>query len=175
MNDFVKIDTKRVDEILSSLSNNDTVKYIINEGMKAMGDVYYHSILSSLRSEMGSSADTIGIHKGFYTYLYPLSSGIATFSKEEELTVGIHALKDFRLKFFEGGTKQRYTKSSKILGYNENTKKRRLKRGGKGGYRGFITPNHFFTKGVQNATDNAFQMLQSSIITALRNRGIEIQ
>ena len=84
---------------------------------------------------------------------------------------GIHGLTDFRLIFFEGGTRQRFTKGHKITGYIIS---RKLKRSGKGGYRGFITPNNFFTKGINNAETNALNTLVETINKAIKNRGIEI-
>ncbi|WP_455094406.1 hypothetical protein [Prevotella koreensis] len=168
MNNFVKINTQEVDKILANLSNQETVKDILNEGIEAMSNVYYDSILSSLKKEMGSVADTPGINK---KYNYTLASGIKKRPDKANVMFGIHGLTDFRLIFFEGGTRQRFTKGHKITGYINS---RKLKRSGKGGYRGFITPNNFFTKGINNAETNAFNILVETINKAIKNRGIEI-
>ena len=48
---------------------------------------------------------------------------------------------DYRLKWFEKGTKDRFTKGHKITGYADF---RHLKRTGKGGYRGKMVAEHFF-------------------------------
>ncbi len=45
----------------------------------------------------------------------------------------LHIMGDYRLKWFEKGTKPRYTKGHKVTGYLSN---HRLKRTGKGGFRG---------------------------------------
>lgn len=168
MNNFVKINTQEVDKILASLSNQETVKDILNEGLEAMSDIYYDSILSSLRKEMGSAADTAGINR---KYNYTLASGIKKHPDKANVMFGVHGLTDFRLIFFEGGTKQRFTKGHKITGYVNS---RKLKRSGKGGYRGFITPNNFFTKGINNAETKALNTLLETINKAIKNRGIEI-
>ena len=65
MSDFVKINTQEVDKILATLSNQETVKDILNEALEAMSNIYYESILNSLRQEMGSAADTAGINKKY--------------------------------------------------------------------------------------------------------------
>ena len=165
--DIAKIDTRSVDRVLAELSDKQTVQDILNEGLEAMSDVYYESILSSLRKEMGSAADTPGING---KYAYTLASGVKKHPDKANVQFGVHGLTDFRLIFFEGGTKPRYTKGHKIIGY---TKKNKLKRTGKGGFRGYITANHFFTKGISDAEQNALEALQNAIINALKNRGIQ--
>ena len=170
MSNFVKIDTQRVDKILATLGDEQTVKDILNQGLEAMSDVYYNSILSSLRKEMGAAADTAGING---KYNYTLSSGVKKHPDKANIMFGVHGLTDFRLIFFEGGTYQRFTKGHKITGYADN-RHRRLKRTGKGGYRGMITANNFFTKGIDSAEQNAMQTLVETINKALRNRGIEV-
>lgn len=177
MSDFVAIDTQRVDHILSSLSDQQTVKDILNEGLEEMAEVYYTSVLSSLRREMGAAADTAGIN-GKYNYV--LSSGVDINIDKANTTWGVNALKDFRLNFFEGGTKQRYTKGHKVTGYVVNNRTgrvnyNRLQRTGKGGYRGIITANNFFSKGISSAETTALNALEQAIINAIKNKGIDIQ
>lgn len=181
MSDFVAIDTQSVDNILSTLSNQQTVNEILNEGLEDMAQVYYNEVLTSLRREMGAAADTTNSKgRGWHTFNYPLSTGIAIHPDPQNTTYGVHGLKDPRLLFFEGGTKQRFTKGNKITGYvvNKRTGKvnyNRLQRTGKGGYRGFITANNFFTKGITSAESTALNTLTQSIINAIRSKGIEIQ
>jgi len=175
MSDFVEIDTKQVDQMLATLSDPKIISDVINEGLEAMGNVYYQNIISSLRKEMGASADTTS-----GKWLYALSSGIKTHPDNAKNIFGVHALSDFRLRFFEGGTKPRYTKGHKITGYATNKKTgkvnfNRLARSGKGGYRGIIDANHFFSDGVAAAEQNAIQALTQSVYNALKNRGIDIQ
>lgn len=174
---MVECDTQTVDKMLASLSNEQTVKDILNEGLQQMADVYYNNVLSSLRKEMGTAADTPGTNG---KYQYTLSSGVEIHPDPQNTTWGVNALKDFRLLFFEGGTKQRFTKGHKITGYQVNKKTgkvnyNRLQRTGKGGYRGIVTANNFFTKGITSAETQALQTLQQTIIKAIRNRGIDIQ
>lgn len=179
-NDFVAIDSKRVDEMLATLSDQQTVNDILNEGLEQMANVYYNEVLTSLRREMGTAADTSGkVTNAWHTFLYPLSTGIAIHPDPQHTTYGVHGLKDPRLLFFEGGTKQRYTKGKKITGYKVSKTGKvnynRLQRTGKGGYRGFIKANNFFTKGITSAESTALDTLTQTIINAIRNKGIDIQ
>lgn len=179
MSDFVTVDTQQVDKVLATLSNQQIVNEILNEGIEEMAIVYYQSVLSSLRREMGSAADTTGSSKGWHTFNYPLSTGIDIHPDKANITWGVHGLKDPRLLWFEGGSQPRYTKSNKITGYvtNKRTGKvnyKRLARTGKGGYRGVLPANHFFTKGISEKEQQALQTLQETIIQAIRNKGIDI-
>lgn len=183
MSNIVEIDTQRVDKILATLSNEDQVKDIMNEGLDAMSQIYYNSIVGSLRKEMGAAADTAGIRKGgWYGTMGILSDGIKINEKrKDEMIWGVHALSDFRLRFFEDGVpRKRYTKGTKIKGYvvNKRTGKvnhKRLERSGKPANRGTLPANHFFANGVSAAEQPAMQALTQSIYNALKNRGIDIQ
>lgn len=167
-----QINTTEIDNLLKSLE--DSVNDIINEGLKAASEVYLKSVLQSLRKEMGSAADTTGIKTGWNTCKYPLSSGVNIWKNPQNLEYGVNALRDFRLRFFEGGTAQRTTKGRKITGYQKGTK-RRLERQGKGSNKGRITANHFFTKGINKGENDAMRLLQEAIITAIKNKGIDIK
>lgn len=183
MSNIVEMDTQRVDYILSTLSNQEQVKEILNEGLDVMSKIYYNSIVGSLRKEMGAAADTAGIKKGgWYGQMGILSDGIKRNEKrKDEMIWGVHALSDFRLNFFEDGVpKKRYTKGTKIKGYkvNKRTGKvnyKRLERSGKPANRGALPANHFFAKGVSQAEQPALQALIQSVNNAIRSRGIDIQ
>lgn len=169
MSDLCTINTQEADKILAALSDVQIVNDILNEGLEAMSDVYYNSVLASLRSKMGAAADTVGING---KYKYTLSSGVRKHPDKANVMFGLHGLTDFRLQFFEGGTKKRMTKGHKIDGYTSE-RKNRLKRSGKGGYRGMITANHFFSEGISNAENSAQQALIEAVNKAIKNRGIE--
>jgi hypothetical protein len=65
---------------------------------------------------------------------------------------------DFRLKFFELGTKDRYTKGHKIMGYNNSHS---LKRSGKGGYKGKINALYFFKNAQEKSERQVFDSLDA--------------
>lgn len=166
------IDTTYLDSILKKLDDSSTE--ILNEGLKAMSEVYLQSVLASLRREMGAAADTTGIKKGWYQNKYPMSSGVGMYEDKDKSIYGVHGLKDFKLKFFEKGTRERETKGRKITGY-QSTRRKRLERVGKGGNRGIIKANHFFTKGIMYAEENANETLMRTILQSIRNKGINIR
>lgn len=168
MNEMVQIDSRDVDHILGTLSDHDTVDSIIYEGLEAMSWEYYNAVLESLRKEMGEAADRPN-EKG-----YILSRGIGIHQDRANTTIGVHALKDYRLKWFEEGTRPRYTKGKKTgEGYYWGNRKI-YKRDGNGAYRGFLTANHFFTKGISATQAAAEEALKTAIINAIRDKGIDV-
>ena len=64
--------------------------------------------------------------------------------------ISVHIMGDYRLKWFEKGTKLRKTKGHKVAGYEG----RHLKRTGKGGNRGKIDSLHFFRDARQKNIDD---------------------
>ena len=64
------------------------------------------------------------------------------------------------LKFFEDGTKPRYTEGHKVTAVVRN----RRVRSGKGGYRGVITGSKFFNRAVTAKQKEAENRLQDAII-----------
>lgn len=70
---------------------------------------------------------------------------------------------DYRVKFFEKGTKERYTKSSKI----HRTGVYLVKRHGKGRYTGRIQAEYFFRQ-ARNNTEPIFRAINQSIDKQLK-------
>lgn len=67
-----------------------------------------------------------------------MEQGIKTSMARDARSVKVHLLGDFRLKFFELGTKDRYTKGHKVTGKRWVGARIYKSRTGKGGYRGKI-------------------------------------
>lgn len=89
-------------------------------------------VKQSLRAKVGSGAQS-------------MEKGIRLKVDKAYSEVTLHIMGDYRLKWFEKGTKPRYTKGHKTTGYLSN---HRLKRTGKGGYRGQMVATHFFKEGL---------------------------
>lgn len=70
---------------------------------------------------------------------------------KKEMAAKVHILGDFRAKFFELGTRERYTKGHKITGSYYKGRRKYLKRTGKPGRRGKIEAGHHF-KTAQDLT-----------------------
>lgn len=171
---IVQITRNDVDNILRKLSDHELVEDIINEGLEGLTRGYYNAILYNLRRKMGPVVDTAGVNP---KYKYPLSSGIAMVHDPVNMVHGVHALKDFRLNFFEGGTNPRYTRGKKIAGsgryYGNKIRYKRDK--STIAFRGQIAPNHFFTDALTEMDSQVETLLTQIITRAMRNRGIEVQ
>lgn len=170
----VQTDFKDVDWIIDTLTDENIRHQIMMDGLKAGADVYYNQIISNLKSRLPNSTVTGIKNTGWNVYSWPMINGVKIKEKDDEEWVGVHALSDFRLQFFESGTKGRYTKGHKITGYNPN-KKRRLTRTGKGGYRGRIQALHFFSDGILSEAQRATEAIEKSIINGIRQQGIDIK
>ena len=88
-----------------------------------------------------------------------LQDGIKRSVARDAKSAKVHLLGDFRLKFFEMSTKDRYTKSSSRTG----TKATGIKRSGKGGYRGRIEGKYFFKKAKQSTERRIFESIETDI------------
>ena len=127
----VTVDASRVDRLLANLENENRQK-IITEALRRGGQVAMQGVKQSLRAKVGSSAQS-------------MEKGIKLKVDKAYNEVTLHIMGDYRLKWFEKGTKPRYTKGHKTTGYLSN---HRLKRTGKGGYRGQMVATHFFREGL---------------------------
>lgn len=70
---------------------------------------------------------------------------------------------DYRLKWFEKGTNERYTKGHRVTGYSDS---RHLRRTGQGGYRGKIVAEHFF-QSARADEESVYNSIVSSITDSL--------
>ena len=127
----VTLDTSKVDKLLNNLESANRQK-IITEALRRGGQVAQQNVKQSLRAKVGSSAQS-------------LEKGIRLKVDKAYSEVTLHIMGDYRLKWFEKGTKPKYTKGHKTDGYLSN---HRLKRTGKGGYRGQMVATHFFREGL---------------------------
>ncbi len=158
MNDNVNIDSAQVDKLLDTLADDNIKRDIMFKAVKAGGEVLKQNTLQNLRSsDFNSSSMEKGvIVKGDKAYT--------------EATVSI--MGDYKLKWFEKGTKARYTKGAKITGIDENSRRYALKRTGKPRYTGSIKPHYFFKSARQNESAIT-EAITQSIDNALRNLGIQ--
>lgn len=84
-----------------------------------------------------------------------LSKGIKAKVYKDATGANVHILGDYRLKFFEIGTKPRYVKKRK----GKPLKKR--------GYRGSIKASHFFRKAQTNTEDAVFKSIDKNLSEAI--------
>lgn len=102
MND-VQIDDKKVMNLFDSL-DEDSSKRILMEALKKAGKKLQAETKSNLRARIGNKAASPNWWNG-----QTLESGITLKADKDYTEVSVCIMKDFRLKFFEKGTKERYT------------------------------------------------------------------
>lgn len=156
MNDTVIINSQQVDDLLNKLSDNDQKnKWLydaVMNGAKVLQQAAQQSFIKKVEGASHSSPYLKG-GKPFY-------EGVSVKGDKAYVEASVSILNDFRMKFFEKGTDDRYTKSRKITGYQSDGK--HLKREGEGHYVGKIEATYFF-KSARDSSDSAINeaMLQS--------------
>lgn len=86
---------------------------------------------------------------------------------KKNLSAKVHIMGDFRAKFFELGTKERYTKGHKISGAYRKGARKYLKRTGKPGRRGKIQAGHHFRTAQEVTKVKIFSEMDQRISKAI--------
>lgn len=145
MSDHVaKIDSRQVDDVLKALSDDELKRKILFDAIKKGAKTLQQNTQALFRQSMGESA----IHYSKYIRK-PFEDGVTVKGDKAYIEASVSIMNDFRMKFFEKGTKQRTTKGRKITGYTE---KHKIIREGKGHSTGAIKPLYFFRRARQNET-----------------------
>lgn len=92
-----------------------------------------------------------------------LNKGVRVKPNKALNEVQVNIMGDYRLKWFEKGTKDRFTKGHKVTGYVDS---RHLKRTGKGGYRGKMVAEHFF-QAARDDEESVYNSMMASITESL--------
>lgn len=144
MNNIVTIDSKQVDELLDTLSDDEFKRKVLFDAVKEGAKALQQNTKKLFRQSMGDSAT----HYSKYIRK-PFEEGVSVKGDKAYIEASVSILNDFRMKFFEKGTRERTTKGRKIVGYITS---HRLKREGKGHNTGSIKPLYFFKKARENET-----------------------
>ena len=80
----------------------------------------------------------------------------------------IHIMANFKAKFFEGGTKGRWTKGHRITGRVRLFGKTRNLRTGKRGYRGSIQATHSFRTAQERCRNTIFDDMDKRMTTVIK-------
>lgn len=158
MND-VKIDSAEVDRLLNNLSDTDQLNKILFDAVKAGARVLQQNTKQSFRSVMGGVASNVSRFTR-----KPFEDGITMKTDRTYVEAKVSIMADPRLKWFETGTQDRYTKGRKIVGYS-GTKRNRLQREGKGHWTGRIEGRNFFKK-ARSSSETA---IDEAIIKSINN------
>lgn len=161
MSNTASIDSREVDQLLNSLSDTDLLNKILFDSIKAGARVLRDKTKQSFRSEMGGVASNVSrfTRKQF-------EDGITMKADKTYSEAKVSIMGDPRMKWFETGTQDRYTKGRKIVGYS-GTKRNRLQREGKGHWTGRIKENNFFQKARSSSETAIDDAITQSINNAL--------
>lgn len=99
----VKIDDQKVYDLFEAL-NEDVRQDILMKALKKAAKELQEASRDSLRQRIGSKASSPNRWNG-----KSLDSGIKMRADKDYTEVNVNIMGDFRLKFFERGTKERYT------------------------------------------------------------------
>ena len=153
-----KIDSRQVDDVLKALSDDELKRKILFDAIKKGAKTLQQDTKKLFRQSMGESAS----HYSKYIRK-PFEDGVTVKGDKAYIEASVSIMNDFRMKFFEKGTKQRTTKGRKITGYTE---KHKLIREGKGHNTGAIKPLYFFRRARENETGIRYA-IEKSIDNAL--------
>lgn len=144
MNNVVEIDSRQVDELLNTLSDDEFKRKVLFDAIKEGAKTLQQNTKKLFRQSMGDSAT----HYSKYIRK-PFEEGVTVKGDKAYIEASVSIMNDFRMKFFEKGTRERTTKGRKIVGYISS---HRLKREGKGHSTGSIKPLYFFKQARENET-----------------------
>lgn len=136
------IDRRQVDELLAKLST-ERRSQIMFSALKKGGKALQQETKVQLRQSVANT------HSPNRWNGKTLEDGIRFKANTVYQEVMVHILGDFRLKFFEKGTKDRYTKIHKNK-LSTSQYINQLKKGDRSRFRGKITASHFFRRARQN-------------------------
>lgn len=139
------VDSSQVDQLLNQLQP-DTIQDIVFKAIKKGADTLKAKTISNLRRPS-------------------LNKGVKVRPNRTANEVSVNIMGDYRLKWFEKGTKERYTRGHRVTGYSDS---RHLRRTGQGGYRGKIVAEHFFQSA--RADEESFYNSMMASITESLNR-----
>lgn len=137
------VDSSQVDQLLNQLQP-EVIQDIIFKGLKKGADTLKAKTISNLRRPT-------------------LSRGVKVRPNRAANEVQVNIMGDYRLKWFEKGTNDRYTRGHRVTGYSDS---RHLRRTGQGGYRGKIVAEHFF-QSARADEESVYNSIVSSITESL--------
>lgn len=158
MNKICEINTKDVERIFNNLSNEEERKKMMLDALYTGGKELAEETKSELLRVLPNA------NKG-EKYGKPMTSGIKVKKDKNYDEVIVHIMGDFRLKWFEMGTKERYLKKP-IEAKSDTRYKFRTGSSNAGGnpYRGKIKALNFFEHARANSD------VVNTIVNTLQNK-----
>lgn len=150
----MEVDDSSIKEVLDKLTDDDFIKkQVLLNSLKKGGQVLREETIQKLRSKLGEGAD-----RKSKRLEYPMTKGVRVITDKEYEEVIVSIMKDFRLKWFEKGTTERFTKG-KITGRTMVGKRVKYTRDNNKVYRGKIGGLGFFGEALNQS--------EGAIITAI--------
>lgn len=139
----VEVESREVDDFIREIEDDETRRQIILEGLKSGAKVLQKNTQELFKSRMGTGALHFSrfIKKPFY-------EGVKVIVDKAYNETIVSILSDYRMRFYEKGTKDRKTK--------------------KGYRRGQLQSLHFFKDARSNSENEIDNAINSSIDLALR-------
>lgn len=165
MNNFkLDIDSGQVDDLLSLLDDEEIKQNVLFKAVKAGGKVLQTTAKDYFKQRMGESAN----HVSKYIKA-PFVDGVVLKGDKAYCEARVSIMKDFRMKFFEKGTEDRYIKQK---GHSDLQRGRHQTNTGKANYRGRITGKWFFKDARTNSDSQINEAMIKSIDNSLKRYGI---
>ena len=157
MSDTVIINSQQVDDLLDKLNDKDQKNKWLYDAVMAGAKTLQQSAQQSFIAKVDGASHNSPYLKGGKQFY----EGVSVKGDKAYCEASVSIMNDFRMKFFEKGTDERYTKSRKITGYKSDGK--HLKREGEGHYVGKIEATYFF----KTARDNSDAAINEAIIQSI--------
>ncbi|MDR1582069.1 MAG: hypothetical protein LBS55_02230 [Prevotellaceae bacterium] len=120
----IEVDASQVEEMLSALSGNEKKKVSLSV-LRKSASILKKETDRRFTTETNLDGKTVNYSIDGRKVSKKISGIAKVAVDKKEYSAKIHIMSDFRAKFFEKGTKIRYTKGRKVTGYHT------LRRGGR--------------------------------------------
>lgn len=154
---MIEIDDSQVLQLFAKLTGKEQTK-AMKTALRKSAQILIKQTKSNLKSVVNNST------KKSAKYGKSLQSGIKYKVNKDGTEAKVHIMGDFRLKFFEDGTKARYTQGHRIIGYSGKS----LKRSGKGGYKGSIIGKYFFKSAQRRSESQVFSSIDRLLTESIQ-------
>lgn len=156
----IEIDDTEILKKLDHLTDNDYIKRkVLLTALKKGGEVLQKQTVVVMKSKLGTTATKAEHHSK------PMAEGVRVIVDKNYYDVIVSIMKDYRLKWYEKGTDERYTKG-KITGQAMITKgdgrRKRNVRDNNKLYRGSIEGKYFFAQ-ARNEVSGIDEAINTSL------------
>lgn len=159
-----KVDSKSLDTLFEILDDDEKRRQIIYKALISGGKVLQGKTKQYFKQRMGESATHVSKY-----IKKPFEDGVVLKGDKAYLEARVSIMKDFRMKFFEKGTEDRYIKQK---GHSDLQRGRHQTNTGKPNYRGRITGKWFFKDARNDSAAGINDAIFKSIDNALKRLGL---